>query len=102
MLARILVIALNTYRESVRARLLHGLFALALATTGYSLVGGAYTARNQLRVVSDLGAAAISIYAIVVAVVLAQVPSAGLPLASKVCVHVMPFEVVDCDRRVSS
>lgn len=70
MLARILVIALNTYRESVRARLLHGLFALALATTGYSLIVGAYTARSQLRVISDLGAAAISVYAIVVAVVL--------------------------------
>lgn len=70
MLARVLVIALNTYREAVRARLLHGLFGLALATTGYSLVVGAYTARNQLRVVSDLGAAAISLYAIVVAVVL--------------------------------
>ncbi len=67
---RVLVIALNTYREAVRARILHGLFALALATTGYSLVVGAYTARNQLRVVSDLGAAAISLYAIVVAVVL--------------------------------
>lgn len=70
MLARVVVIALNTYREAVRARMLHGLFALALATTGYSLVVGAYTARNQLRVVSDLGAAAISLYAIVVAVVL--------------------------------
>lgn len=70
MLARVLVVALNTYREAVRARILHGLFALALATTGYSLVVGAYTAKNQLRVVSDLGAAAISIYAIIVAVVL--------------------------------
>lgn len=70
MLARVLVIALNTYREAVRARMLHGLFALALASTGYSLIVGAYTARNQLRVVSDLGAAAISLYAIVVAVVL--------------------------------
>jgi Cu-processing system permease protein len=70
MLARVMVIALNTYREAVRARMLHGLFALALATTGYSLIVGAYTARNQLRVVSDLGAAAISLYAIVVAVVL--------------------------------
>jgi Cu-processing system permease protein len=70
MLARVLVIALNTYREAVRARMLHGLFALALATTGYSLIVGAYTARNHLRVVSDLGAAAISLYAIVVAVVL--------------------------------
>jgi ABC-type transport system involved in multi-copper enzyme maturation permease subunit len=70
MLERVSVIALNTYREAVRARILHGLFALALATTGYSLVVGAYTARNQLRVVSDLGAASISLYAIVVAVVL--------------------------------
>jgi len=70
MLARVLVIALNTYREAVRARILHGLFALALATTGYSLVVGAYTAKNQLRVVSDLGAAAVSLYAIIVAVVL--------------------------------
>ncbi len=70
MLARVLVIALNTYREAVRARILHGLFALALATTGYSLVVGAYTSKNQLRVVSDLGAASISLYAIVVAVVI--------------------------------
>jgi ABC-type transport system involved in multi-copper enzyme maturation permease subunit len=70
MLARVLVVALNTYREAVRARVLHGLFALALATTGYSLVVGAYTAKNQLRVVSDLGAAAISLYSIIVAVVL--------------------------------
>lgn len=70
MLARVLVIALNTYREAVRARILHGLFALALATTAYSLVVGAYTSRNQLRVVSDLGAASISLYAIIVAVVL--------------------------------
>jgi ABC-type transport system involved in multi-copper enzyme maturation permease subunit len=66
----VLVIALNTYREAVRARILLGLFALALATTGYSLVVGAYTSRNQLRVVSDLGAASISLYAIIVAVVL--------------------------------
>jgi Cu-processing system permease protein len=70
MLARVSVIALNTYREAVRARILHGLFGLALATTGYSLVVGAYTAKNKLRVVSDLGAATISIYAIIVAVVL--------------------------------
>jgi Cu-processing system permease protein len=70
MLARVFVIALNTYREAVRARILHGLFALALATTGYSLVVGAYTSKSQLRVVSDLGAAGISLYAIIVAVVL--------------------------------
>jgi hypothetical protein len=70
MLARVLVIALNTYREAVRARLLHGLFAVALATLGYSVVVGAYTSKNQLRVLSDLGAASISLYAVIVAVVL--------------------------------
>ena len=70
MLARINVIALNTYREAVRARVLHGLFGLAIATGGYSLVVGAYALRNHERVVSDLGAASISIYGIIVAVVL--------------------------------
>ncbi|MET0792560.1 MAG: ABC transporter permease subunit [Polyangiaceae bacterium] len=70
MLARVSVVALNTYREAVRARVLHGLFALALATAGYSLVVGAFALNSSLRVVSDLGAASISIYGIIVAVVL--------------------------------
>src|SRR6188768_3710116 len=70
MLARISVVALNTYREAVRARVLHGLFALAIATAGYCLVVGAFALNSSLRVVSDLGAASISIYGIVVAVVL--------------------------------
>ncbi|MDX2054449.1 MAG: ABC transporter permease subunit [Polyangiaceae bacterium] len=70
MLHRIGAITLNTYREAVRARILHGLFALALATGGYSLVVGAYALRDSLRVVSDLGAASISIYGILVAIIL--------------------------------
>jgi len=70
MLARVSVVALNTYREAVRARVLHGLFALAIATAGYSLVVGAFALNANLRVVSDLGAASISIYGIIVAVVL--------------------------------
>ncbi len=67
---RVLVIALNTYREAVRARLLHGLFGLAVATGGYALVVGAYALQDKLRVVSDLGAASASVYAIAVAIVL--------------------------------
>ncbi|HEV8548878.1 MAG TPA: ABC transporter permease subunit [Polyangiaceae bacterium] len=70
MLTRVAVVALNTYREAVRARILLGLFALALGTGGYALVVGAYANRSRLRVVSDLGAASISIYAIAVAIVL--------------------------------
>jgi ABC-type transport system involved in multi-copper enzyme maturation permease subunit len=67
---RISVIALNTYREAVRARILHGLFGLAIATGAYSLVVGAYALQEQLRVVSDLGAASASLYAVMVAVIL--------------------------------
>ena len=70
MLTRVFVIALNAYREAVRARILFGLLLLSLATAAYSLVVGAYASRSQLRVVSDLGAASTSLYAIVVAVVL--------------------------------
>lgn len=66
----IFAVAMNTYREAVRARILHGLMALAVATCGYALVVGAYALRNQNKVVSDLGAASISLYSIVVAVVL--------------------------------
>jgi len=67
---RVAVVAFNTYREAVRARVLHGLCALAVATAGYALVVGAFANRAELRVVSDLGAASISLYGVVVAVVL--------------------------------
>jgi len=70
MLSRTLVIAMNTYREAVRARILHGLFGLGIATSGYALVVGAYSLRNTNRVVADLGAASISAYAIIVAIML--------------------------------
>ena len=55
MLARIGIITLNTYREAVRARVLHGLFALALGTGAYALVVGQFALRSSMRVVSDLG-----------------------------------------------
>jgi ABC-type transport system involved in multi-copper enzyme maturation permease subunit len=70
MLARVGVVALNTYREAVRARILHGLFGLAVATAAYAIVVGAFAVRDTLRVVSDLGAGSISVYGIIVAVVL--------------------------------
>jgi len=54
----------------VRARVLYGLFALSMATAAYCLVVGAYSLRSSMRVISDLGAASISLYGIVVAVVL--------------------------------
>lgn len=67
---RVLAIALNTYRESVRARILIGLAGVAFAVAFYSIVVGAFTLNNAPRVVSDLGAASISIFSIAVAIII--------------------------------
>jgi len=70
MTMRILAIALNAYREAVRARVLYGLFGLALATTAYSMVIGAMSLHQEKRVVADVSAASVSLYAVLVAIVL--------------------------------
>jgi ABC-type transport system involved in multi-copper enzyme maturation permease subunit len=70
MLARVAAVAYNTYREAVRARILHGLFGIALATAAYALIVGAYASQSRMRVVSDLGSASISLYSITVAILL--------------------------------
>ena len=70
MLARIFAIAMNTYREAVRARILYGLLAFALGTAVYSLVVATLSLRQEARVVADIGAASMSLYAVLVAIVL--------------------------------
>lgn len=70
MLHRVLAITLNTYRESVRARILLGLAGIAFAVAFYSLIVGAYTLKYAPRVVSDLGAASISLFSVAVAIVI--------------------------------
>ncbi len=70
MLDRVAAIALNTYRESLRARILIGLAGVAFAIAFYSLVVGAYTLHDAARVVSDLGAASISLFSILVAIII--------------------------------
>jgi len=68
MLVRMLAIALNTYREAVRARLLLGIFALGLATCAYSLVIATLSLHNETRVVADLSAASMSLYGVIMAI----------------------------------
>ena len=70
MFGRVFAIALNTYRESVRARILLGLAGVAFAVAFYSVVIGAFTLRNAPRVVSDLGQATVSLFGVAVAIVL--------------------------------
>src|SRR3954453_23192168 len=70
MFGRVFAIAMNTYREAVRARVLLGLLALALAASAYSLVIASMSIRQEMRVVADLGSASISLFAIAVAIIL--------------------------------
>jgi Cu-processing system permease protein len=70
MLTRIVAIALNTYREAVRARLLLGVLALGLAMCMYSVVAAAQSLHQELRVVADVGSAALSLCGVVAAIVL--------------------------------
>jgi Cu-processing system permease protein len=70
MLGRVFAIALNTYREAVRARVLLGLLAAALAASAYSLVIASMSIRQETRIVADLGSASISAFAVLVAIIL--------------------------------
>lgn len=70
MFGRVSAIAMNTYREAVRARVLFGLLALALGTSIYSLVIAAMSIKQEMRIVADIGAASISFYAVLTSVIL--------------------------------
>jgi ABC-type transport system involved in multi-copper enzyme maturation permease subunit len=70
MISRIVTIALSTYREAVRARVLLSVFAIGLATCAYSLVVGTLSLHNDARVVADIGAASVSLYGVLIAIVL--------------------------------
>jgi Cu-processing system permease protein len=70
MLGRIFAIAMNTYREAVRARVLFALLAVAIAAALYSLVIAAMSLRQEQRIVADLGSSATSLAAIATTIVL--------------------------------
>jgi Cu-processing system permease protein len=70
MITRVVAVAFNAYREAVRARVLYGLLAFALAACGYAVVVASLSIDQQARVVSDVGSASISLCAVLVAIVL--------------------------------
>ncbi len=70
MLGRIFAIAMNTYREAVRARVLLALLAVAIGVALYSLVIAAMSLRGETRIVADLGAAVTSLAAVATTIVL--------------------------------
>ena len=68
--ARVYAIALNTYREAVRDRVLFGVLVLAAGVLALTLALGELSLDQQMRVVTDLGLASISLFAVVIAIFL--------------------------------
>lgn len=74
---RIGVIALNTFRENVRDRILYSLLLFALLLIGASVVLGGLTIAEREKIVMDMGLAAINVVGVVIAVFV------GIGLVSK-------------------
>jgi ABC-type transport system involved in multi-copper enzyme maturation permease subunit len=75
--SRIWAIALNTFREAVRNKVLAILVMFAVALMGFSLVLGQLSLHEEVRIIKDLGLAGISIFGVVIALFL------GVNLLSK-------------------
>ena len=74
---RIWAIALNTFREAIRNRVLAVLVLFAIGLMAFSLVLGELSLHEEVRVIKDIGLAGISLVGIVIALFL------GVNLLSK-------------------
>lgn len=68
--ARIYAIALNTYREAVRDKVLFGVLVIAAGVLALTLALAELSLDQQMRVVTDLGLASISIFSVIIAIFL--------------------------------
>lgn len=76
-LGRIWAIALNTFREAMRNRVLYVLVLFAIGLMGFSIVLGQLSLHEEVRVIKDIGLAGISIVGLAIALFL------GVNLLSK-------------------
>jgi ABC-type transport system involved in multi-copper enzyme maturation permease subunit len=76
-LRKIGCVALNTYRETVRDKVLYNLVLFALLMIGSSYVLGTISVYQEIKVIKDLGLASISIFGMVIAIFI------GIGLVSK-------------------
>jgi Cu-processing system permease protein len=64
----LLVVAHNTFRETVRDKILYNLVFFALLLIGTSVLLGTLTIGEQARIINDIGLAAINLVAVIIAV----------------------------------
>lgn len=69
-MGRIWAIAINTFREAVRDKVLYGVLALASGVLVFSLALAELSLHQQRRVVLDVGLASISAFSVIIAVFL--------------------------------
>ncbi len=74
---RLWAVALNTFREAVRNRVLYVLALFAVGLMAFSVVLGALSMHEEIRIIKDLGLAGISLVGVVIALFL------GVNLLSK-------------------
>ena len=71
------IIAVNVFRESVRDKVLYNLVAFAVMLMGASYLVGQLTAGQDMKIIKDLGLAAMSVFGLLIAVFI------GIGLVSK-------------------
>lgn len=69
-MSRVYAIALNTFREAVRDRVLYGMLGIAILMLLFSLALGELSLNQNDRVVADVGMASISFFSVIMAVFL--------------------------------
>src|ERR1700759_2553055 len=67
---RILAVAVNTFREAVRDRVLNGVLGIALLVLVFTLALAELSLDQRSRIVLDIGLASISLFSVVMAVFL--------------------------------
>ena len=77
MIARVIPIASNTFREAVRDRVLYNLIAFALLISGAAIFVGQISIEIERLVVINLGLTAVSLFGVVIAIFI------GIGLVSK-------------------
>jgi ABC-type transport system involved in multi-copper enzyme maturation permease subunit len=66
----VMAVAKNTFRETIRDKILYNLVFFALLLMGSSVLLGTLTIGEQARIVKDLGLAAINLVAVIIAIFL--------------------------------
>ena len=65
---KIIAIALNTFRESIRDRIFYSLLTFAVIMLAFSLVLGNLTIGDEIKIIKDFGLGAISLFGVLIAI----------------------------------